>query len=322
MRHLLQTAFDFWSAGQGDVLQSEKSAKNASPGDVVANSGSNLPLAPVDIGNGAIKNAVDAASPGPLSSLGRLQRHPQANREARLGDTTVAYLFRRAQRRSIGFTVTSDGLVVSAPQRVPLYEVDAALQDKAGWIVRKLGEMAQRQVSVDQARILWGDGAVLPYLGEPLTVCLAPRPLGAPRSTAVLETDAHGVRRLHLPLPVAAPGDAVAQAVRAWWVRQARTHFESRLQAHAALLGVQWRQLGLSNAHTRWGSASSSGQIRLNWRLLHCRPEVVDYVVVHELSHLRHMDHSPRFWATVASVLPGYQALRAELKSVHVPRWD
>ena len=96
---------------------------------------------------------------------------------------------------------------------------------------------------------------------------------------------------------------------------QAKLLFVARLDHYAPQLNVQWRQLSLSSATTRWGSASVNGSIRLNWRLMHFKLALIDYVVVHELSHLRVMDHSPQFWATVASVMPDYARLRAALKS-------
>ena len=103
--------------------------------------------------------------------------------------------------------------------------------------------------------------------------------------------------------------------------RQARALFTERLDHFAPRIGVRWNKLALSNAATRWGSASSTGAIRLHWRLMHFHLEVIDYVVVHELSHLRAMDHSPRFWATVEAVMPNYPALRRQLKDETVPRW-
>ena len=84
---------------------------------------------------------------------------------------------------------------------------------------------------------------------------------------------------------------------------------------------MQWRRLSLSSAGTLWGTAHQDGSIRLNWRLIHFKLNVIDYVVAHELSHLRVMDHSPRFWDTVESVMPDYQQLRRQLKDEPVPRW-
>ena len=102
-------------------------------------------------------------------------------------------------------------------------------------------------------------------------------------------------------------------------MRHARNVFTERLNHFAPRLGVQWTRLSLSNADTRWGSASADGRIRLNWRLIHLSLDMVDYVVVHELSHLRHMDHSPRFWDVVASVMPDHRERRQALRQVAVP---
>jgi hypothetical protein len=123
-----------------------------------------------------------------------------------------------------------------------------------------------------------------------------------------------------LSLPHSANPEQIRDAVQAWLMRQARALFEQRLDHFAPLLGVQWKKMSLSNAGTRWGSAKADGSIRLNWRLIHMRMSVIDYVVAHELSHLRVMDHSPRFWDTVRSVVPDYAALRKQLKDEASPR--
>ncbi|MEK9951724.1 MAG: SprT family zinc-dependent metalloprotease [Curvibacter sp.] len=264
--------------------------------------------------------------------------HPRANRQTRLCDAHVAYELRRGKRRTIGMQVGADGLVVSAPRWVPLYEVEAALQEKAGWIVRKLDEMRAREQRLEATRIEWRDGASFPFLGEFVIVVLDPthayRAVGgglkANNVEVVLHTDAQapnltleGVPRLtlHIGLPQHAEPAQIRDAVQAWLMRQAKRLFTERLDHYAPLLGVQWRKLSLSSAGTRWGSASADGAIRLNWRLVHFRARVIDYVVAHELSHLRVMDHSPRFWDTVRSVMPDYQARRDELRDDAIPRW-
>ncbi|MCA3239564.1 MAG: M48 family metallopeptidase [Curvibacter sp.] len=265
--------------------------------------------------------------------------HPRANRQTRLCDAQVAYEFRRGRRRTIGMQVGVDGLVVSAPRWVPLYEVEAALQEKAAWIVRKLDEMREREQRLEATRIDWRDGASFPFLGETVIVVLDPtqayRAVGgglkANNVEVVLHTHAQapnltldGVPRLtlHIGLPQQAQAAQIRDAVQAWLMRQAKRLFTERLNHYAPLLGVQWHKLSLSSAGTRWGSASADGTIRLNWRLIHFRSSVIDYVVAHELSHLRVMDHSPRFWDTVRSVIPGYEALRGELREEALPRWD
>lgn len=248
-------------------------------------------------------------------------RHPQASREVRLGHALVAYEFKRGQRRSIGFSVGPHGLAVRAPKWVPLHEVDAALQEKSAWILRKLQEVRERHARLAEHTIDWRDGASLPFLGQTLVLKLDPEHAFA---NAELMTAEPGEPSsvLRLSLPHHASPDQIRDVVQAWLMRQARCVFQQRLDHFAPLLGVQWKKMALSNAGTRWGSAKSDGSIRLNWRLVHFKLSVVDYVVAHELSHLREMNHSPRFWDTVQSVLPDYAALRQQLKNEAAPRWS
>jgi predicted metal-dependent hydrolase len=250
--------------------------------------------------------------------------HARANRQALLGATHVAYEFRRARRRNIGFSVGPEGLTVSAPKWVPLYEVESALQSKSAWILRKLDEMRDRAERLETARIDWKEGATFPFLGETVIVVLDPRQGSA--GGGQLQSDSQslpGVARhtLHLGLSHAATPAQIRDAVQAWLMRQATRVFTERLHHFAPQLGVQWKKLSLSSASTRWGTASADGSIRLNWRLIHFRLAVVDYVVAHELSHLRVMDHSPRFWDTVATVVPDYQVLRGQLRDEALPHW-
>jgi len=249
--------------------------------------------------------------------------HPRASREVMLGNARVAYEFTRAQRRTIGFVVGVEGLSVRAPRWVALRDVDAALKEKGEWIVRKLDESRERQQRLDSTRIDWRDGATFDFLGEPVTVRLDPSHAFAGSGGAILDVagDPGSGRVLRLALAGNASAAQVRDAAQAWLMRQARRIFTERLDHFAPRLGVRWNKLSLSNAATRWGSASADGGIRLHWRLVHFRMPVIDYVVAHELSHLRVMDHSPRFWETVESVVPDYGALRRQLKEQPVPRW-
>lgn len=259
-------------------------------------------------GETAIENIAPVA---PLESAAF--RHPRATREVLLNGQAVAFEVKRRKRRTIGFSVGAEGLSVSAPQWVPLPEIDLSVQGKSGWILKKLQETRERRSRLDAARIVWKNGAVFAYLGEPVRVVLDRcHPHGALHA-ALAGADA--AQFLSLSLADDASAAQIERAVQVWLMQQASALFTRRLNHFAPQLQVQWRKLGLSSAATRWGSANASGAIRLNWRLLHFRPDVIDYVVVHELSHLRVMDHSARFWATVHSVLPDYAALRNQLKN-------
>lgn len=271
--------------------------------------------------------ASPCAPPSASQSSTRDHAHPRANRQAVLCGEPVAYLFRVARRRSIGFSVGAEGLVVSAPRWAARRDVEAALHEKAEWIVRKLQETRQREQALQSLRVQWGDGCEVQYLGVPLRVVLdAPSATARARLRADIHAadagDAQGLRELRLGLPRQCDPSRIRDAVQAWLMREARMHFARRLDHFAPQLGVQWRRLRLSSAGTRWGSAGADGGISLNWRLIHFAPGVIDYVVVHELSHLRVMDHSPRFWDTVGQVLPDYRQQREVLKSALLPPWQ
>lgn len=272
------------------------------------------------------------------ATAGSVFCHPHATRETRLREIRVSYKFKRGKRRTIGFAVGPDGLEVSAPKWVPLYEVEAAIQEKSDWIVRKLGESQERQKRIDGTRVNWTDGASFPFLGYPVTVVLDPShaftSVGGALTSQGIEVDLDPAAislawsreerpefRLFIGLPQTATPEQIRDAVQAWLMRQAKRLFTERLNHFALQLNVQWRKLTLSNAGTRWGSARHDGSIRLNWRLIHFKLAVIDYVVAHELSHLRVMDHSPHFWDTVRTVVPDFDQLRSQLKDEAIPSW-
>jgi len=276
-------------------------------------------------------------------------RHPRASRESRIGDAVVAYALERGRRRTIGFAVGPDGLMVRAPRWTPLFEIEAALQEKSRWILTKLHEARERQQRLASARIVWENGASIPYLGQPLELLLDPAhgfkgrgaalaarvqlhapaqlaPSAQPGQPELFEqSDSNELtqqtQQLRVSLANGATEAQIRDAVQAWLMREAKQNFLERMAHFAPRLGVRWNTLRLSNAGTRWGSASADGTVRLNWRLIHFRQPVIDYVVAHELSHLREMNHSPRFWDTVAAVVPDYNELRRQLKEDAIPRW-
>jgi hypothetical protein len=248
--------------------------------------------------------------------------HPRANRLLVLGSCEVAYEFKRGKRRTIGLSVGPDGLSVSAPRWTPVGEVDALLHTKSAWVLEKLQRARERAGELAQARTVWANGAELDFLGQRVRLVLDPAH-GFTQVGAVLEAAAtkpsDALATLRLGLAHSASEAQIRDAAQAWLMRQAKRLFTERLDHFAPLLGVRYEKLRLSSAGTRWGSASADGTIRLNWRLIHLKLEMVDYVVVHELSHLRHMDHSPQFWDVVASILPDHQQRRQALKRAAVP---
>ena len=249
--------------------------------------------------------------------------HPRASRRIALATCDVAYAFRRAKRRTIGMVIGPDGLEVSAPRWVTVGEIESTLHEKADWIVRKLVEMQEHQRRLGEARIQWRDGVVLRYLGASLQVVLDSSAV-LKKNSAQLETlgdESAASFVLRIGLPITASPEQIRDATQAWLMRRAKELFAERLDYFAPRLGVAWKRLSLSSASTRWGTASADGAIRLNWRLIHHKLDVIDYVVAHELSHLKVMDHSPQFWDTVKSVMPDYPERRRVLRDEPLAPW-
>ena len=208
-------------------------------------------------------------------------------------------LVRRRGRRGVGLKVDENGLTVSAPLTMPLAQVEALVRESERWVLRKVAQWRGRRPEA----VAWTDGARLPYRGAGLALRIA----SAARPVA---------RRVEGELHVALPGRAaedVRRCVVAWYKREARDYLGGRVASLAAAAGLAPPRFLLSSAMSRWGSCNSRREVRLAWRLLKAPAELVDYVVCHELAHLRHMNHSPAFWAEVARQCPDYRSLRERL---------
>jgi predicted metal-dependent hydrolase len=246
-------------------------------------------------------------------------RHPQASQQTRLAGHAVDYELLRSRRRTMTFSVSNEGLSVRAPFGMPQHTIEEAVQEKGRWIVRKLSGMQQREERVAALKMDWQTGAILDYFGKPLQVVLSPE---ATTTKLIHLSDTSDKKTLQLAVPNNASEKKIRDNTKKWLVEQAMQHYTARMNHYAPLLGVKWQTMSLSSANTRWGSAKADGSIRLHWRLIQFDARVIDYVVAHELSHLRELNHSPRFWATLAGVMPEYEGAQRLLKASVLPPWE
>jgi hypothetical protein len=228
---------------------------------------------------------------------------PGRLRHVQLGGRIVPYWFRRARRRTIGIVVDGRGLCAAAPRWATIAEVEGFIREKERWVLKRLEE-ARRHA---RPPFLWQEGARLPYLGADIALTRAID--GATR----LESD-----RLQVAAPAFESAARLRQTVLAWLKDAALGLFEARVARCAPALKVGLPEVGLSNAASQWGSCSSGpdgrSRVLLHWKLVHFELRLVDYVVAHELAHLRHMNHSAAFWRTVESVCPDHRAARRMLR--------
>ena len=224
---------------------------------------------------------------------------PESARSIVIAGQAIAYQLKRSQRRTIGLAIDHRGLRVGAPTRARIGDIENLIHQHGQWVLDKLAAWRDRP-SPDKLDIT--DGTVIFVLGEALTVAITD--LGRAHwqfgpGTIYLRPDAkHHASQL------------LERALR----DKARDIFAERLAIHAPLLGVAMPVLRLSSARTRWGSCNHRGDISLNWRLILMPLAIIDYVVAHELSHIREMNHSPRFWAVVEQLCPDWRHRRLELR--------
>jgi predicted metal-dependent hydrolase len=217
----------------------------------------------------------------------------------------VSFLLKRSEsRRRAVLTVDERGLTVSVPWRTSDRYIARFLEESAQWVLRKLDQWESRKPS----QRLWRSGAALDYLGRQLElkVVAAPVALVTLRDENVLE------------VTVADPAatESVSASVVKWYRRHAAAHFRDRVLHFSAGLGVEPPRVFLSNARTRWGSCNAKREVRLNWRLMQAPVQVIDYVVAHELAHLKELNHSVRFWRLVERLLPHFRQSQAELNAM------
>jgi predicted metal-dependent hydrolase len=241
-----------------------------------------------------------------LKRLRKLVTTPSVEqRAALLAGKHITYTLKRSgKRRSIGLRIDDRGLTVSVPLRASEKWLHSVLQDKARWVVEKLDGWQTCKPAV----IRWQDGETIDYLGELLMLRVVQSLFAAPPAR----------RGGELLVFVTKEGDAkkIERAVTLWYQREALQLFEQRVARYAPLLNVVPQAVKLSGAKTQWGSCTAQGSVRLNVQLIKLPPRLIDYVAVHELAHLREMNHSAAFWRVVESVCPDYASLRNELKAV------
>jgi len=181
---------------------------------------------------------------------------------------------------------------VVLPRRSPERHAEEAVRELRPWIERRRRAVAAAALETRRAP------GTVPYLGETLTLVAEPGRTRAHRRGDVL---------------LVPPGDP-REALERWYRRRAKEEIGRRLDAAVARAGTRYSRLTIRSQRTRWASCSSKGAMSFNWRLLLAPPEILDYVVEHEVCHLEVMDHSPGFWRLLAARVPDWRARSAWLK--------
>lgn len=208
----------------------------------------------------------------------------------------MEYTLIRAKRKTIAVQITKEGaIVVRAPRIASRRRIEAFLREKQDWIETSVQSVRARMEKY--APVALQPGASLPYQGRMLTLRLWAQ-------------DGFFLQDGALYMPATATRDDLIRFLRA----RASELFAKRIAHYSAVMNVAVTGVRLSCAQARYGSCNAQDKISLSWRLIFFPPDEVDYIVVHELSHVRHKDHSAAFWEQVAAVLPDYKERQKRLR--------
>ncbi|MDD2234171.1 MAG: SprT family zinc-dependent metalloprotease [Desulfitobacteriaceae bacterium] len=227
-----------------------------------------------------------------------------------IGEIVIPYELKistRAQRITI--YVRQGQVKVSVPVGVAERQVQKFILSKQQWIYKYWQQFQEQQILRD--RKIYKSGQIFPYRGRNLTI----------------EVGEHGYKTIGVSLiqdnlwinfPVNAPLENrpyyIKKALVFWCKKQARQIFRNKLDHYAGIMGVKYKTLRIKEQKTKWGSCSAQGNINLNWKVIMAPDIVIDYLIIHELAHLKYLNHSRDFWDLVADYMEDYKQWRKWLK--------
>lgn len=204
----------------------------------------------------------------------------------------------RSHRKTLSICVDAHGrLIVRAPKRCDEKRIFAFIEQKEGWIRKKQAERRGTAVALPGENL---DGFTFPLLGAPTKIFLVEgKKIGYDKERGALYL----------------PSDKPQERLTKWLKENAKRILSSVTQAQAEKMGISYLSVTVGSAKTRWGSCTADNAIRYTFRLLYCPREIIEYVVVHELAHVRHKDHSASFWREVDRYILDRKARRKWLKA-------
>lgn len=233
-----------------------------------------------------------------------MENHPPSI--IRLQDREIPYSVRISKRATrYHISISENGLEVVLPLGIPIDRAEALLQKNSVWVLAHWEKISRRILRADMPPL--PRNAIL-YRGRPTLLRLKIDP--TLKTRAIPEFRGSYVQ-IRVPKNVK---KIPRKAISAWLTSEARTLITQRVAQLSAIYALNPKKISIRNQRTRWGSCSSSRTLSFNWRLIMVPAEVMDYVIIHELSHMNEPNHSHQFWALVASRCPDYKKNRLWLK--------
>ena len=208
----------------------------------------------------------------------------------------IEYVLKRSNRKSLAIEITSDGkVIVRAPMMVPVKEIEQLIEKKRDWIRE---HQTKQEIRKERDRVL--------YRGSYKTVCVEEH-----------KSNMLSIELTEESIIIRKPRGFelnVSAYLEHWYRKEAAKAIKESVERHGRQMQVTYGRVAIKDQKTRWGSCSSLGNLNFNYRLIMAPERVLDYVVVHELAHRVHMNHSKVFWDLVGQVMPEYEQCRIWLK--------
>ena len=213
----------------------------------------------------------------------------------------MTYTLIRAGRKTIALYIRNGALEVRAPLKASIHDIDKFVASKGKWINDKLDESKRLLAQREKFFITYGDSIL--YRGRQ---CLI----------SEKEGNRAGFKDGHFFVPSGLAPEQIKHACVRVYKMLARRDLRNKVKDFAEQMSVTPSAVRISCAKTRWGSCSTKKTINFSWRLIMADDDVIDYMVVHELAHIKEMNHSARFWAIVEGILPDYKMRQKKLKEL------
>ena len=218
-----------------------------------------------------------------------------------INGATISFLLIKKYRRSIGLKITRDGLIVHAPIFFSKKYIKTVIISKQKWIESKLN-----LINIKALPFIIKSGQEFNLLGKKITLQLS-----------------EGQKKIYLQNNVCfmsfsnlSKQDKLKKYFIGWLKEYTLNYFKKRVDFYSINNNLFPKKVLLSSAKTKWGSCNSKKEVRLNWRLIQSTEYIVDYVICHELSHLKFMNHSKQFWSLVGEIFPNYKETQTQLNLI------
>ncbi len=226
-----------------------------------------------------------------------------------LNGKIVHYTLKRSRiARNIRFEIKQgEGLSIVLPRGYPVEQLPRIMEEKRNWILSRLSRFEENSASRSYKEKT--DGNIIPFMGRSLKLSLA---------AADMESNVIALVGDSLSVTFNFRKENIDNLIKGWYRTQAENYIGERVPELSALCGVSCKKVTIRSQRTRWGSCSQKGNLSLNWKLIIAPPEVIDYVILHELLHIKEMNHSKRFWKLVDKYCPAWRDHRKWLRKASI----